>query len=368
MIPFAQLRAQTLLPELELEKVTRRVLESGWFILGPELQAFEEALAAHFGAPTAGVGSGTEALNLALRALDVKGGVVTVPNTAVPTVCAILEAGCRPVFVDIDPETGLMDPKALAQLLENPPMEIGAVMPVHLFGRMCDMEQILELSAAHGCPVIEDVAQATGANIEGRFAGTLGSAGCFSFYPTKNLGACGDGGAVVSRDESTIERVMRMRNYGESQKNHITDRGINSRLDEMQAAILQAKLPHLHTWNQRRRNLGKRYHQALVGTELEMPSWPRDEASHVFHLFPILHPRRDDLCAKLKNLGVGTAMHYPLAAHLQPGFQHLGYAVGDFPVAESFCSRTLSLPLYPELEDAQQEQVIEAVLKALPDL
>ena len=353
-VPFLDLRRQheRILPEME--RALARVLQSGRFILGGELEAFESELATYLGARHAvGVGSGTDALQLALRACGVGPGdrVITSPLTAVPTVCAIVQAGATPVFVDVDETTLTIDPDRLADYLrDNAGPDVKAVIPVHLYGHPADMGAILEIARRFELSVIEDAAQAMGATCCGKMAGTLGDLGCFSFYPTKNLGACGDAGMVVTDDDELAERVRLSRNYGERSKNESATFGINSRLDEMQAAILRAKLPNLDRWNERRRILAEIYHGLLGETSLVLPT-QKPECSHVYHLYVVRSRMRDALRAYLASRDIDTSIHYPKPVHLQEAYAELGYGRGAFPASERACSEIVSLPLNPELDE-----------------
>ncbi len=360
-VPFGDLKRQTQAIRAELDGAIRRVLESGWYILGPEVGAFEEEFAAYCGARYAvGVASGTEALQLALVALGIGPGdeVITVPNAGVPGTAAILLAGARPVFVDVEEESHNLDPDLLEAAVTP---RTRAVMPVHLYGRPAALSPILEVARRHGLAVVEDCAQAHGARYHGRHVGTLGDVGCFSFYPTKNLGACGDGGLVITDDEALAERLRRLRTYGWGRKYHCElPGGTNSRLDELQAALLRAKLPHLEEWNSARKVRAGWYDELLSGVVL-IPSPPPPGEEHVYHLYVIRSQRRDDLQAYLREQGIGTDIHYPLPTHLQPIYRHLGYREGDFPVSERLAREVLSLPLYPELTRAEVERVARAI-------
>ncbi len=360
-IPFGSLKRQTRSIRAALEKAVRRVLAGGWYILGPEVRAFEEEFAAYCRARYAvGVASGTEALQLALVALGIGQGdeVITVPNAGVPGTAAILLAGACPVFVDVEEESHNLDPNRLEAAITP---RTRAVMPVHLYGRPAAIGPILEVARRHGLAVVEDCAQAHGARYHGRHVGTLGDAGCFSFYPTKNLGACGDGGLVITDDEALAERLRKLRNYGWGRKYHCElPGGTNSRLDELQAALLRVKLHHLEAWNRARRERAGWYDELLSGVvRTPSPSPPGEE--HVYHLYVIRSPQRDALQAYLRDRGIGTDIHYPLPTHLQPIYRHLGYREGDFPVSERLAREVLSLPLYPELTRAEVEQVARTV-------
>jgi dTDP-4-amino-4,6-dideoxygalactose transaminase len=351
----------------EIDVAVARVLESGWYILGQEVRAFEAEFAAWLGATAAvGCGNGTDALALALRALGVGPGmsVVTVSHTAVATVAAIEMVGATPLLIDIEPDYYTMDPGELAEVLAHPPAgvpPIRAVIPVHLYGQPAAIEPIVAVCRRHGVPVIEDCAQAHGATIAGRKVGTFTEGAAFSFYPTKNLGALGDGGMVAMRDAGTGTAIAALRQYG-WRSHYISDAiGVNSRLDEMQAAILRVKLQHLDAQNARRQTIAAAYDAALRGASLAPPA-RRGDAGHVFHLYVLRVPERAALQARLREAGIGTGIHYPVPVHLQPAYR------GRLPVGPAGCRATeiaaeqvLSLPIYPELTDAQVAQVCEAL-------
>jgi dTDP-3-amino-3,4,6-trideoxy-alpha-D-glucose transaminase len=358
MIPFNDLKPLHGLLAEELEAAAKRVLHSGWYILGPELEAFEQAFAAYHGVPHAvGVANGTDAIELALRALGIGPGdeVITVAHTAVATVCAVERTGATPVLVDIDEATRTLDPAAAAAAVTP---RTKAIVPVHLYGHPADMAALAELAERHGLAIVEDCAQAHGARIDGRLAGTIGHLGAFSFYPTKNLGAYGDGGAVITSDPALAERVRRLRNYGQEDRYHHVERGQNSRLDEMQAAILRVKLAHLDGHNAVRRQLAGEYSRRLTGVAIPACSaW----AEPVFHLYVVRHSRRDALMKALKERGIGTLIHYPVPVHLQEGYRDLGYAPGSLPVTERTADEILSLPLYVGLTSEALGRVSDAV-------
>ncbi|HEV2852098.1 MAG TPA: DegT/DnrJ/EryC1/StrS family aminotransferase [Thermoanaerobaculia bacterium] len=358
MIPFNDLKPLHGLLAGELEAAAKRVLHSGWYILGPELEAFEQAFAAYHGVSHAvGVANGTDAIELALRALGIGPGdeVITVAHTAVATVCAVERTGATPVLVDIDEATCTLDSAAAAAAVTP---RTKAIVPVHLYGHPADMEALTELAARHGLAVVEDCAQAHGARIEGRLAGTIGHLGAFSFYPTKNLGAYGDGGAVITGDAALAERVRRLRNYGQEDRYHHAERGQNSRLDEMQAALLRVKLAHLDGHNAIRRRLAGEYSWRLTG--VTTPSC-RAGVEPVFHLYVVRHPQRDPLMKALGARGIGTLIHYPVPVHLQKGYRDLGYAPGSLPVTERTADEILSLPLYVGLTPEAVASVSDAV-------
>lgn len=365
-IPFVSLREQYEDVAAEIRAALDGVFRRSSFVLGEEVRRFEEAFAAYCGcAHAVGVGSGTEALHLALRAVGVRPGseVITVANVWVPTACAIHAAGAVPVFVDVEPDTGNMDVAAVASRITP---RTAAIVPVHLYGQPVDLDPLLALARARGVPVVEDACQAHGAEYKGRRAGSLGDAGCFSFYPTKNLGAYGDGGAVVTHDAALARTVRALRNYGEGEQRYRSERpGVNSRLDEVQAAMLRAKLPRLDEWNERRRRHAALYRERLAGTAVRLPV-ERPWARHNYHLFVVRSGHRDELAAWLGRHGIGTAVHYPVPVHLQPAFAHLGLAEGALPETERACREVLSLPIYPELRAEQVERVAEVVAAFRP--
>jgi dTDP-4-amino-4,6-dideoxygalactose transaminase len=365
--PFLDFAAHLAPIRGEVDAAIARVLDSGWFVLGPEVEAFERELAAAAGAPHAiAVGNGTDAIELALRALDVGPGdeVVTSPLTAAFTALAVLSVGARPVFADLDPETLNVSPEAMARAITP---RTKALMPVHLYGHPADLDPILALGRERGLPVLEDACQAVGALYKGRAVGTLDGIGALSFYPTKNLGALGDGGAVLVSDRARAERLHKLRNGGQSDRYRHVLAGRNSRLDEMQAAVLRVGLRHLPGWTERRRALGELYRRELDGGPVRLIR-EQPYARSVYHLLVVRHPRRDAIMAALKEEGIGTLVHYPIPLHLQPAFASLGGRPGDLPVAEQAASEVFSLPLYPELTDAQARGVAAAVRKAAEGL
>jgi dTDP-4-amino-4,6-dideoxygalactose transaminase len=347
----------------ELDEAVARVLDSGWFILGPEGEAFERELAAALGAREAvAVGNGTDALFLALRALGVGPGdeVVTTPLSAAFTALAVVQAGARPVFVDVDPRTLNLDPERVEGALTP---RTKAVVPVHLYGHPADMDPLLSLARPRGLALLEDACQAHGALYRGRPVGTLAGdrgVGALSFYPTKNLGGLGDGGAILVNDPAIGSRLRQLRNGGQSDRYRHEIPGVNSRLDELQAALLRVGLRHLSAWTGRRRALAAFYEQGLGSSGVELLR-EQPYAHAVHHLFVVRHPRRDALARALRARGIGTLIHYPIPLHLQPAFAWLGGRPGDLPVAETAASEVLSLPLYPELRDEQAQAVVEAV-------
>jgi len=360
MIPFLELKSQYESIKEEIRQAMDDVLESGWFILGPNVEAFEAEFAQYCGVRFGvGVGSGTEALHLALLACGVQASdeVITVPNTAIATALAITMAGATPVFVDIDPQSYNMDVSKIERAIRP---KTKAILPVHLFGQTADMDHILAIARGHGLKVIEDACQAHGAEYKGKRAGSLADAGCFSFYPTKNLGAYGDGGMVVTNDEEIAQRVRLLRNYGERERYYHSIKGFNSRLDELQAAILRVKLKRLDEWNSARRQKAKLYDQLLAGSEVITPR-EMDYGEHIYHLYVIRAKFRDELRRFLESKGVGTLIHYPVPLHLQEAYSNLGLKRGALPVAERYADEILSLPLYPELSREAQEMVASII-------
>jgi len=343
----------------ELNEAIQRVVGSGWYILGHELEAFEEEFASYCSASHCiGVASGTEALQLALIACGIGPGdeVITASFTAMPTVLAIAASGAIPVLVDISPQTYTLRPDQLAGALSH---KTRAIVPVHLYGHCADMDPILEFATAHKLYVIEDAAQAHGSLYRSRKAGSMGDLGCFSFYPSKNLGACGDGGAVVTHDPDLAARLRRLRNYGESRKYHHESMGFNSRLDEIQAAILRAKLPFLDRWNEIRRNLAASYLSQLE--ERFCPPQTSKDCLHNYHLFVIQSPKRDELQEYLAARNIQTLIHYPIPCHLQPALRSIEHRCCDLTVTERLAARILSLPMFPALSIEAAEYVAGSV-------
>lgn len=364
MIPSADPRASYLAHQAEIDAALRGVLESGRYILGPQVEAFERDFAGYLGATHAiGVASGTDALHLALRAVGIGPGdlVATVSNTAVATVVAIELAGAQALLVDIDPDTCLMDLDALDAALAANRGKIRAVVPVHLFGNPVNMPLLMNLAAREGLRVVEDCAQAHGAVVAGKKVGGFGHAAAFSFYPTKNLGAFGDGGAVVTSDPQIAEKCLRLRQYGWRERYVSQSRGINSRLDEMQAAVLQIKLKYLDHDNTRRRQIAQTYTRRVAGGKVALPA-TTPNAAHVYHQYVVRAPQRDSLRQYLESAGVGTQVLYPVPIHQQPAYQgRIGIATGGLAKTEALARQILCLPIFPQLEDAQVHQVADAV-------
>jgi len=363
-VPFLSLKAASDELRSELEEAAVRVIRSGWYILGAETAAFEREFAAHVGAKhCVGVGNGLEALHLILRAAGIGAGdeVIVPSNTYIATWLAVTYAGARPVPVEPDERTHAIDPARLEAAIGP---RTRAVMPVHLYGHPADMDAINDIARRRGIAVFDDAAQAHGARCRGRQVGALAGATGWSFYPGKNLGALGDAGAVTTDDDALADRVRVLRNYGSRVKYVNEVPGYNSRLDEMQSALLRAKLPRLEEWNARRRRIAERYAAGLEGTGLILPEtapW----AEHAWHLYVVRSQRRDALQAHLKAQGVETLIHYPTPPHLQEAYRSLGVAAGSLPIAEAIAREALSLPMGPHLSDADADHVIAAV-RAFP--
>ena len=356
-VPFVDLTRQWAQIGGEVERAMHAVLAGGQYILGPEVRAFEAEMAAYCGAAHGiGVASGTDALRLALEAVGVgPGDEVIVPAfTFVATAEVVTNLGATPVFADIELDRYGLDPRDAARHITP---RTKAMVPVHLYGRSADMAPLLEVASAHGIAVVEDAAQAVGAEYRGRRIGSLGAIACFSFFPTKNLSAYGDGGFITTNDADLAERVRMLRAHGSRQKYFHESSGWCSRLDEIQAAALRVKLRHLDRWTARRRTLVARYRAALADLPLDLPGEAPDEHA-VYHLFTVRTSRRDELKKHLDRAGVGSAVHYPIPVHRQPLYLHVG---ASLPLSERASEEVLSLPLFPELTDAEQERVVEAV-------
>jgi dTDP-4-amino-4,6-dideoxygalactose transaminase len=361
-IPFIDFKAQYQVIKDEVAGAIRGVIESARFVGGEALVSFERDFAAYCESRHArGMASGTDALHLALRALGISHGdeVITTANTFIATAAAIVATGARPVFVDIDPHTYTIDPKLIEGALTD---RTKAIIPVHLFGQPADMRPIRKIARRRGLYIVEDAAQAHGAEYQGTRVGSLGDVGCFSFYPGKNLGAYGDGGAITTDNDAIVERIERLRDHGRTTKYCHAEVGFNSRLDALQAAILRVKLRYLDQWNANRRRAAAWYAAELTGSGIRMP-FVRTGSTHVYHLYVIEWNERDALQVQLETSGVSTGIHYPLPLHLQPAFAYLGYRQGDLPHCEAAAAHLLSLPMFPELTREQVSQ-IAAVARA----
>jgi dTDP-4-amino-4,6-dideoxygalactose transaminase len=358
-VPFGDMKLHYVAYKKQIDQAVQRVLESGHYILGGELEKFESDFEKFLGAGyVAGCASGTEAIYLALAAAGVTTGdeVLVVAHTAVPTISAISMTGATPVFVDIDAETYVMD----VDLVESKITEkTKAIVPVHLYGQMADMDPLVEICNKHKIMLLEDCAQSTGATYKGKVAGTIGDYGSFSYYPSKNLGAFGDGGAISTNSRENFDKLVMLRNYGQSKRYYHDIIGINSRLDEMQAAILSAQIPFVEEWNERRREIAARYNAGLadiVKTPVEA-----EGRKHVYHLYVIQTEYRDELQEYLLEQGIQCLIHYPNPAHLQKAYSFLGYKPGSLPQTEKAVKRILSLPMFPELTNEQVDAVIDGI-------
>jgi len=364
MIPLLDLKAQYRAIKSELDAAAIQVLENAQFILGPEVAAFEEEFARYCGTSEAiGVNSGTSALHLALLAGGVGPGdeVITTPFTFVASAATIVYTGARPVFVDIDPASFNLDVSLIERAITP---RTKAIMPVHLFGQMADMDAVMDIARRHGLLVIEDAAQAHGAEYKGRRAGSIGQMGCFSFYPGKNLGAAGEGGAVVTGNAGYARKIRMLRDWGAERKYVHQIKGYNYRMEGMQGAILRVKLRHLETWTLARRAHAARYGELLAGCGVTLPE-VMPHARHVYTVYNIRAANRESLRDALAQREIQTGIHYPMPVHLQPAYADLGYVQGDFPVAEQASAQVLALPLYPEMSAEQLEEVAAAVRSAV---
>lgn len=366
-IPFGNLKRQYEQIRQQIDKVTHEVYESGWFILGQQCQQFETNFAQYCKAKYAvGVGSGTEALHLSLIACGVQPGdeVITVANTCVPTLSAISFAGAVPVFIDIDEKTFTINPALIEERITD---KTKAILPVHLYGQCADMDSIGEIASKYKLAVVEDCAQSHGSLYKGKMAGTMGDAGAFSFYPSKNLGAFGDGGLVLTNDEKIAQKIVKLRNYGQEKRYYHSIKGFNSRLDELQAAILNAKLPYLEGWNQRRREIAKRYHEAFSSVGICCPLEAGDRF-HTYHLYVLRVLERDRFQKLLEEKAIATIIHYPIPIHLQESYAECREQSKYLPLTEQLASEIVSLPLYPELTDEEVDYIINNVLEVYEQL
>ena len=359
-IPFVDLQAQYQSPKPEVDKAVQAVMERGDFILGGAVSEFEVQFARYCGVKhCVGVDSGYSALELIMRAHGIGLGdeVITAANTFIASTLAISNAGATPVLVDCDPETYNIDVTKIEAAITS---RTKAIMPVHLYGQTADMDAIRSIARDHGLYVFEDAAQASGARYKGRMAGGLGDAAGFSFYPGKNLGAYGDGGAVTTNDPEIADKVRLLRNIGQKVKYYHEVKGFNNRLDTMQAAVLRVKLPYLDEWNAERRRAAASYEALLDGLPVVAPQ-AADFAEHIYHLYVVRLSEREALMAYLKDQGIATGLHYPIPIHLQPAYAELGYKRGDFPVTEAYAETIMSLPIFPELSDEKVAYVVRAI-------
>ncbi|MGD9109948.1 MAG: DegT/DnrJ/EryC1/StrS family aminotransferase [Phycisphaerales bacterium] len=363
-VPLLDLKAQYAVIKEDILAAVSEVLESQRCIGGPKVSELEEKVAAisdcRFGV---GVSSGTDAILNSLMSLDIKTGdeVITTPFTFFATAGCIARTGARPVFVDIDPRTYNINPSLIEQAITS---KTKAVMPVHLFGQMADMDPIMEIAGKFSLAVIEDAAQSISSTYKGRKAGSVGTCGCFSFFPSKNLGGIGDGGMIITNDESFYDRLVMMRNHGQNPKYYYKYVGGNFRLDPIQAAALLVKLPHLNKWSEARRNNAAYYNKKFEGTVVQT-QYVSPDCKTIYNQYVIRVPRRDELIAHLKDRTIGCEIYYPLPMHLQQCFRNLGYKEGDFPEAEKACREVMAIPIYPELTNEMKDYVAEAILSFL---
>jgi dTDP-4-amino-4,6-dideoxygalactose transaminase len=362
LIPFLDLKAQYRQIKPEVDVAVARAIESTQFVLGPEVAAFEKRFAGYCNVDhCCAVNSGTSALHLALLAAGVGPGdeVITVSMTFVATTAAVLYSGARPVFVDVDPVTWTMNP---ALIEDGITPRTKAILPVHLHGMMADMDAIMEIARRRGLFVIEDAAQAHGAEYKGRRAGSIGDFGCFSFYPGKNLGAYGEGGAVVTNQPDLARRISLLRDWGQEAKyNHVVP-GYNYRMDGIQGAVLNVKMSHIESWTEARRSVAQVYDRLLAKLPVARPR-PPAHSRHVYHVYALGLPRRNDVLSALQKAGIGVGIHYPVPVHLQKAYANLGYRAGDFPVTEKLADQFLSVPIYPELRPEQVAEIVTQLEK-----
>lgn len=351
----------------EIFSAIQHVLESGTLILGKNVSRFEREFSSYCDVPFGiGVSSGTDALFLSLKALDIGPGdeVITVPNTAVPTVSAIVSTGANVKFIDVDPKTYLMDTAKIETAITK---NTKCIVPVHLYGQCVDMDTVSKNAKKHGLHIIEDCAQSHGAQFRGKKAGSMSEMAAFSFYPTKVLGCFGDGGMVITGNEHHYKRIKRLRFYGMEETYYSKEHGFNSRLDEMQAAILLSKLAHLDEYISKRRHLAMQYNKLLAETGLMLPETMR-ENTHAFYLYVVRHPKRDRIISELRKKDIMLNISYPWPIHLMPAYRGLGYNEGDFPVAEKAAREIFSLPMYPSLTDEEQKMVVKELIEILADI
>ena len=363
MIPFSDPSASYQAHKSEIDKAINKVLDSGWYVLGSEVDGFEKEFASFHGENfhAVGVANGTDAIALCLRSLNLGSGdeVITSSHTAVATVAGIEQAGCTPVFADIDPNTKCIDPKSIKERISS---NIQAIMPVHIYGQPAQMPKILEIAQAHNLAVIEDCSQAHGAEINGQKVGTFADFSAYSCYPTKNLGGTGDGGVILCRTKEFAEKIKSLRQYGWNEERESIIPGFNSRLDELQAAILRVKLKHLADDNAKRRAIALSYNEAFKDLPITLPVLAKAEL-HAMHLYVIECDRRNELMEYLRNNQIGASLHYPLAVHQHAAYAHRIRGADNLPVTNKFYQKNLTLPIYPELSNDGVEHIISTVKK-----
>lgn len=363
-VNLLDLKAQYKSIENEINEVIKEVLESTHFIMGPNVKELEREIADFTETKHGiGVGNGTDALMLTLRAMGIKSGdeIITTPFTFFASAETTSVVGAVPVFADIEEDTLCIDPDSIEKCITE---KTKAIIPVHLFGNMCNMDRIMEIAQKHNLYVIEDACQAIGAEYKGRKAGSMGHAGCFSFFPTKNLGAYGDGGMIVTNDDDLAEKIKLLRVHGMKKKYHHEAIGYNSRLDELQAAILRVKFKYINNWNKQRYEKAHIYNELLKDVDVKLPT-ERENSKHVYHLYSIQSKYRDEIMAFLKENDIATGMYYPVPVHLQEVYKHLNYKEGDLPVSEEACTKTFALPLYPEITYEAQKYVCDKIKEFL---
>ncbi len=365
-VNFVDLKEQYQNIKDDILKAITEVINNSRFVLGPQIDEFEHKFAEFSHVKYAvGVASGTDAIILALKSLGIGQGdeVITAANTFIATVLGISYSGASPILVDNNPASYNIDPAKIEAVITS---KTKAIMPVHLYGQMADMDAILAIAKKHNLKVIEDACQAHGAEYKGRKSGSIGDISCFSFYPSKNLGAYGDGGMVLTNDEDLYQKTKMLRDYGQSQKYHHEIKGHNSRLDSIQAAILLAKLPHLEAWNERRRSIARLYNELLSEVDVVTPIEGQGYR-HIYHLYVIRTKNRDEMFEYLKSKQISCGIHYPIPIHLQNAYKDLSYKEGDFPVTEKSAQEILSLPMFPELREHQVRYVVEAIKEFLAE-
>lgn len=359
-VKLLDLEAQYKCIENEIDSAIKEVLKGTHFIMGPNVKKLEEEIADFVGVKHGiGVGNGTDALMLCLRAIGLGQGdeVITTPFTFFASAETTSLFGAVPVFADIDPNTLCIDPKKIEEKITN---KTKAIIPVHIFGQMCDMDPIMELGRKYNIPIIEDACQAIGAEYKGKKAGSIGDFGCFSFFPTKNLGCYGDGGMIVTNNDEYADHLRLLRVHGAKEKYKHIEIGYNTRLDEIQAAILRVKFQHLNSYSESRYKKAHIYNELLSGQSVKIPYEDKD-CKHVYHQYVIEIEKRDELQKFLKDSGIGTAIYYPIPVHMLPVYKDLGYKIGDLPVAEKACEKVIALPMYPEIKKEQQEFVVQKI-------